>query len=85
MRNHQTYSLTAILNQNQIQPQLYEQILHDIKSPLEEISLVMTDDHSISVDKPPKRPNIPPPPIKSPINHLLDHNSNNNRSLFMIN
>jgi len=70
MRNHQTYSLSTILNKNQIQPELYEQILHDIKSPLEEISLVLTNDHSISMDKIPKRPNIPPAPIKSPISSL---------------
>ena len=73
MRNHQTYSLTTILNKNQIQPHLYEQILHDLKSPLEEISLVMTNDHSISIDKVPKRPNIPPPPSKSPVNYFIDN------------
>lgn len=68
MRGHQTYSLSQILSANQIRPQLYQQILHDIKSPLEEVSIDLTHDDSRSIEKP-RRPNIPLPPPASPLAH----------------
>ena len=71
MRGQQTYTLTTILNTNQIRPQLYQQILHDLKSPLEQVSIDLTHDNSFDTG-PPRRPNIPPPPPKSPLNQLRD-------------
>jgi hypothetical protein len=73
MRGHQTYTLNAILNANQIRPQVYQQILHDIKSPLEQVSIDLTNDNSIEMG-PPRRPNIPPAPPKSPLNNLAEFN-----------
>jgi hypothetical protein len=74
MRGQQTYSLTTILNTNQIQPQIYQQILQDIKSPLEQVSIDLTNDNSLIIDRTPRRPNIPPPPPKSPLNNLGNFN-----------
>lgn len=73
MRGHQTYTLTSILNTDRIRPQLYQQILHDLKSPLEQVSIDLTNDNSLEVG-PPRRPDIPPPPPKSPLNQLAECN-----------
>ena len=66
MHSHPTYSLNTLLSNQQLQPQLYDNILHEIKSPLQEFSIDVTNDHSLSdlnLQRPaPKRPNIPPPP-----------------------
>jgi hypothetical protein len=69
MRTHHTYSLNTILNAQQLRPQLYQQILHELKSPLEQVSIDLTHDNSLD-SVTPKRPNIPPPPPKSPLNQL---------------
>lgn len=71
MRGHQTYTLTSILNTSQMRPQLYQQILHELKSPLGEVSVDLTHDNSLE-GGPPRRPNIPPAPPKSPLNRLGD-------------
>jgi hypothetical protein len=70
MPEHQTFSLTTILNTNHLQPDLYRHMIHEIKSPLQEQSIELTNDNSLSFDRPPRRPNIPPPPLKSPLAHL---------------
>lgn len=73
MRGHQTYTLASILNSTQIQPRLYQQILHEIKSPLEQVSLDITQDNSFEAEVP-RRPNIPPAPPKSPLGKLAEVN-----------
>ncbi len=47
MRTHHTYSLNTILNAQQLRPQLYQQILHELKSPLEQVSIDLTHDNSL--------------------------------------
>lgn len=69
MRGPQTFTLTSLLNATQIRPHLYQQILHDIKSPLEQVSIDLTHDNSLEAEAP-RRPNIPPAPLHSPLNTL---------------
>lgn len=70
MSEHQTYSLTTILNNNQLQPEIYHHMIHGIKSPIQEQELELTNDNSVSYERAPRRPNIPPPPPKSPLAFL---------------
>ena len=65
MNPHNTYSLNALLTNQHIKPQVYDQLIHDIKSPLQEISVDITNDQTLNDSylerRPPKRPDIPPP------------------------
>jgi len=45
-------------------------MITEIKSPLQEQSFDLTNDNSCSFEKIPKRPDIPPAPPKSPLDHL---------------
>ncbi len=73
MPDYQTFSLTTILNTHQLQPQLYQHMIHEIKSPLQEQSFDLTNDDSYCTQRVPRRPNIPPPPPQSPLAHLSNH------------
>ena len=74
MPEHQTYSLTTILNTNHLQPDIYRHMIHEIKSPLQQQSFELTNDDSRSFESGPRRPNIPPPPPKSPLLDLYNPN-----------